>query len=489
MLREVALDAVLLPPAEGRVGEDDVDAVGLGVADVGPGQGVVVADEAGILDAVQQHVGDAEHVRKLLFLHRAQGLLHLLLVLGLLHVALAHVADGAGEEAAGAAGRVEEDFAGLRVDAVRHEGGDGARRVVLAGVAGALEVVEDLLVDVAEVLALGEVVEVDLVDLVDHLAHELAGLHVVVGVLEDVAHDAAAVARLAGAGQFLEPGKELVVDEVSSSSPVMPSGSAAQARHWSFFGDGRAVAVLHQFQFLILVVDDLEEEHPAELGDALGVAIDADVLAHDVLDGFDGVANGHGVRLPSGKARIAVRGRPVRNPARPPNCLMSSIGVPMASKGGICRMRGIVEVDDAFVLVFLQQGFEHGAGLRAVLGEDVALADVVGPLAAGERRLVEGDVADEVEGIEVLADFLGERVERQAFGFQFLDDGLLALGGVPAFEEIVQAGEALLQGFLGVVAQAFGDQLAVLVEVFDALGDDAGADAIDVDLLPAFRRR
>ena len=102
------------------------------------------------------------------------------------------MADGAGEEAAGAAGGVEEDLAGLRVDAVGHEGGDGTGSVVLARVAGALEVVQDLLVDVAEVLALGKVVEVDGVDLVDHLAHELAGLHVVVGVLEDLAHDAAA---------------------------------------------------------------------------------------------------------------------------------------------------------------------------------------------------------------------------------------------------------------------------------------------------------
>ena len=75
----------------------------------------------------------------------------------------------------------------------------------------------------------------------------------------------------------------------------MPSGSAAQVRHWSFLRERRAVVVLHQLQLLVLVVDDLEEEHPAELGDALGVAIDADVLAHDVLDGFDGVANRHGL--------------------------------------------------------------------------------------------------------------------------------------------------------------------------------------------------
>ena len=107
-------------------------------------------------------------------------------------------------------------------------------------------------------------------------------------------------------------------------------------------------------------------------------------------------------------------------------------------------MLGSSRLSDAFVLVLLQQRFEHGAGLRAVLREDVALADVLGPLAAGERRLVEGDVADEVEGIEVLAHFLGERVERQALGFQFLDDRLLALGRFPALEEIVEAGEALL---------------------------------------------
>ena len=65
----------------------------LRVADVGPRQRVVVAHEARVLDAVQQHVGDAEHVRKLLLLDRAQRGLHLLLVLGPLHVALAHVAE------------------------------------------------------------------------------------------------------------------------------------------------------------------------------------------------------------------------------------------------------------------------------------------------------------------------------------------------------------------------------------------------------------
>jgi len=42
------------------------------------------------------------------------------------------------------------------------------------------------------------------------------------------------------------------------------------------------------------VSEDLEEQHPAELADPLGVAVHAGVLAHDVLDGLDGGRKGHG---------------------------------------------------------------------------------------------------------------------------------------------------------------------------------------------------
>ena len=79
--------------------------------------------------------------------------LQALLVGGRFDLALADVFDGAGEEAAGAAGGVEDEFAQARVGALDHELGDGARGVVLARVAGALEVAQDLLVDVAEQVA------------------------------------------------------------------------------------------------------------------------------------------------------------------------------------------------------------------------------------------------------------------------------------------------------------------------------------------------
>ena len=165
---------------------------------------------------------------------------------------------------------------------------------------------------------------------------------------------------------------------------------------------------------------------------------------------------------------------------------MSWKGVPIVSSGGICRIRGSSKIDDALVLIFLQQRFEHGAGLRAVFREDISLADIFRALAARQRRLVECHVADEVEGVEVLANFLRQRVKRQPFVFQFLDDGLLALGRFPALEEIIQAGKALLQGLLGEIPQAFGDQPAVLIEIFNALGDDGGPYPIDVDLARRF---
>ena len=50
------------------------------------GQAGVVAHEARVLDAVQQHVGDAEHMRQRLLLHRAQACLHRLSLLRQRHL-------------------------------------------------------------------------------------------------------------------------------------------------------------------------------------------------------------------------------------------------------------------------------------------------------------------------------------------------------------------------------------------------------------------
>ena len=203
------------------------------------------------------------------------------------------MADGAGEEPAGSAGRIEQDFARPRVDPVRHEGGHGARRVILAGVAGALQVVEDLLVDVAEMLTVGEVVEVDLLNRVDDLPHQLAGLHVIVGVLEHAAHHRARTTFRAADVEVFQGRKQVRVDEVEQRVAGDAFGVGRPVPPAPALRDRRPIDLVEQLLFLILVVDDLEKKHPAKLRNALRVAVDARVLAHDVLNGFDDVPDRH----------------------------------------------------------------------------------------------------------------------------------------------------------------------------------------------------
>ena len=201
----------------------------------------------------------------------------------------------------------------MRVDPVGHEGGDGARRVVLARVAGRLQVIENLLVDVAEVLTLGEVVEIDRVDPIHDLPHELARFHVVVGVLEHVAHDAPAVSWLRRSRKVLERREQFAIDEGEEFLARDALGVRRPGAPLVFRRDRRAVVAAQEFEFLVLIVDDLQEEHPAQLADALCIAIDAGILAHDVLDGFDGGADGHGLTRIPDRGPTANRGQPDRS--------------------------------------------------------------------------------------------------------------------------------------------------------------------------------
>jgi hypothetical protein len=102
---------------------------------------------------------------------------------------------------------------------------------------------------------------------------------------------------------------------------------------------------------------------------------------------------------------------------------------------------GIVEVEHAVVLVLCQQGVEHRPSLRPVLGEYIPFAHVIGSLAAGERQPVKGHVADQIKRVQVLADFLRQRIKREPLFGELIDNGLLALGFTPAVQEVIQAGK------------------------------------------------
>ena len=124
---------------------------------------------------------------------------------------LAQVFDGADKKAASAAGGVEDSLAEARVDLFDDELGDCTGRVELAGISGGLEVFEELLVDVAEEVAVIGSVEVNGVDLVDDLPHQRPIFHVVVGVLEGHADEGM---HAVAAGQGFELGQEGVIDEI-----------------------------------------------------------------------------------------------------------------------------------------------------------------------------------------------------------------------------------------------------------------------------------
>jgi len=114
-----------------------------------------------------------------------------------------------------------------------------------------------------------------------------AVFHVVVGVDEDLLNHIGA--HVFAGVQFLERGEQVVVDEFEHAFPGDAFGVGGPVAPAVGIGDGRGIVILHQFVFLLLVVEDFEEDQPDELGDALGIAVDPGILAHDVLNGFDGV--------------------------------------------------------------------------------------------------------------------------------------------------------------------------------------------------------
>ncbi|MNL22761.1 hypothetical protein D3C87_1441210 [compost metagenome] len=95
--------------------------------------------------------------------------------------------------------------------------------------------------------------------------------------------------------QVLQLGKQVVVDKVFQRLAGHTFRVGGPGTPAATVGNGRAVVVVHQLPFQLAVIEDFQEQQPNQLSDALGVAVYANVFAHDVLDGLDGGANGHEV--------------------------------------------------------------------------------------------------------------------------------------------------------------------------------------------------
>ncbi|MNE43246.1 hypothetical protein D3C80_1374130 [compost metagenome] len=136
-----------------------------------------MADLAGHLNAMQNHIGGGQQMWQRLFLHAEDAGLQDAFVFGGFYIASAFVLDGAGEKAASAAGGVHDLFVQLRINHAHHKFRDRTRCVELTGVTGILQVAQQLLVEVAELVAFLGLVEVHaFLNLVDHLTQQLARL-------------------------------------------------------------------------------------------------------------------------------------------------------------------------------------------------------------------------------------------------------------------------------------------------------------------------
>jgi hypothetical protein len=236
LLREVGLDAVLLHASERWIGDDAVDSILRPVTGQRSGQSIVVPDVGGHVDAVQQHVGDAQQMRQRFFLNAQDRTLKQFFFVRRFDL-LSQMIDGTGEKAAGAAGRIQDRFAELRIDHVDHKLRHGSGRVVFARVACTLEVFQDLLVQVAENVPVFGAVEVEaFIDLVDDLPHQCAVLHVLVGVFEDIMDDS--MTRTGFRRQSFEAGEQLVVDEVQQAITGESFGVSGPIAPAEFFRDG-----------------------------------------------------------------------------------------------------------------------------------------------------------------------------------------------------------------------------------------------------------
>ena len=185
---------------------------------------------------------------------------------------------------------------------LRHELRDGAGRIELTGGASALQFFEDGLVNLTEGVALLIIGEIQLVDHVDDLAQQYAVLHVLVGVGKGGLHDGLFDGRLCCDGHAADQNlavavrnvfafqdwEQRVVNEIQQcvAGHALSGLIVRPIRPTAGLRDDGLIIVIIKLPVLLLGVIDLEKQHPRDLFNALCVAVDARVVAHDVTQTF-----------------------------------------------------------------------------------------------------------------------------------------------------------------------------------------------------------
>ena len=291
----------LFVAAVGGIHQRHIELVRLGVVQHIPHQSVVVV-HPGDIQSVKQQVGDAKHIGELFFLNAVDGI-----AVGFFGFRgvdlLVQLFQPADQKATGAAGKIRHLLADFRLDDLGHKVGDGPGGVKLTGGTGALQFLQDGFVNLSEGVALLIVAEIQLVDHVDDLAQQDAVFHVVVGVgkgaLDDGLFDGGAGIYLdafhqqgaAGVPDILalQDGEERIVDKVQQ--PVTGHGGAGfiivgPVLPAAFLRENGLIVFVVPLPVLFLCVVHFQKQHPRNLLNALGIAVDARVIAHNIPQPF-----------------------------------------------------------------------------------------------------------------------------------------------------------------------------------------------------------
>ena len=283
MLQVAGRGFIVQAAGKGRVGEDQ--RVFLGLVVVGLGERVAVADVR-VFHAVQEHVHAADAQHGAVEVVPVEGALVVAPAGGLVPVdGLAVVADqvlgGGDEKTGGAAGRVADHVPGGGRGHLDHEFDDVARGAELAVLAGAGDLAEHVLVEIALGVGVGHV---DGVELIHHVGqhprgrdHEQGVLHVpgVGGIVR------IAVAAVPVAAEPLDEGEHLVAHRgehrlrrgLLEAGPAQVVLAGGEHRLLDGLADAGSLALFQGVQ----LVQPLDEQQVGELlddrkgvGDAAG---------------------------------------------------------------------------------------------------------------------------------------------------------------------------------------------------------------------------
>ena len=283
IVREMVFHVCLFAAAVGRVHKDHVKLIVFCVVQHVAEKRVIV-EYARVVQPVQQKIGDAEHVRKLLFFYAVDRIAVFRGVGGAAHLFL-QLFEPACDKTACAAGKVCHLFADLRRDSLRHKVGNGAGRIEFARRSGALQLLENGFVDLVKGVALLVAGKIQLVDLVDDLPEKHAVLHVLIGVSERCLDDRLPDGRGGVYGELFQRREKRIVYEIQQSVAcqrragsvvVRPVRPAARS------GNDGLIRRIVKFPVLLLGIVDLQKQHPRDLLNALGIAVDACVVPHDI---------------------------------------------------------------------------------------------------------------------------------------------------------------------------------------------------------------